>query len=173
MITYTNYSDLIDASLYYLINGEFKPVKVVFAEDYNEADFKGNNQYIKVWCQDSSWVSNNTAGETREYEYSVNYYIRDISKVDRIALPLNWINFGERLDQLLNQNKTLTLDVVYRWHSLMINGSNHPKKVEDAEGEVIRGIKSINKEVFITRTNEYNETDIIYEAGKYDIARFG
>ena len=173
MITYTNHIDSVSASLYSLINGEFKPVRIVFAGDLNEADFQTNNQYIKIWCEDSAWISNSTSGETRTYEYSIKYYFRDTSKIDRITLPKNWSNFGERFNQLMAQNTALTLDNIYRWHSLTMDGSDLPVEVEDEDGDPIKGLKIIDKTLFITRANIWDENAVIYDPGKYDLARFG
>ena len=153
MITYTNYSDTVNSSLYDLINGEFKPVRIVFADKFDESDFQGNNQYIRIWQEDNSWISDSTDGETREYHYSVNYYIRDNTHIDRISLPKNWSNFGERLGQLLHNSRYYAPSGTYKWHSLIVEGSDLPEKVVDEDDEELNGVRSINKDVYITRSN--------------------
>ena len=174
MIDYTNYSDThINISLYGILNAEFKPVRIVFRDDFNEADFQGNNQYVKIWCQDSRWISNCTNGETREYEYSINYYIRDLKHVDRISLAKSYSNFGERLNQILNHSRYYVSDGIYRWHQLTIDGSNSPVAVDDKDGEEISGLKVIEKTVNIVRQNNWADAQVEYDPALYDVARFG
>lgn len=153
MITYTNYSDTINASLYTILDGEFKPVKVKFKEMFDPADFEGNSHYIKVWCLNSEWVSNNTAGETRNYEYEIRYIINENQQIDRINLPKLWTNYSERMVQLLNNSRYYAPSDSYKWHELTISSFGFPMPVLDENEKEIDGLKSINARVNIYRSN--------------------
>ena len=141
MITYTKNTDAVNEGLYDIIQAEFKPIPVLFESAYSA---NMPSECIVIWLEESRWLSNHSEGETREYEYSIKHLKTFDKEMDRNTLKLEFTNYGERLLQLLNTNRSYGSTT---WHHLTAE-LNVAGLVEDEENVYMNELM-----VTITRSN--------------------
>ena len=155
MITFTNDIMAIVKGIQRLVRAEFPTTPIVFAEEYDPKIFQEGNQVIVLWLDDEDHAGNFTNGEDKIYHFRLEYYIKDSTRIDLRSLEKNFTDFSQRLDRLLNNNKAYRYNNDTIWHTLNISGSSFPYSVLNEEGDIIPGLKLINRELEIYRGNHF------------------
>jgi len=73
-IEYINVEKDISDQLLSIINTEFNPIEAVLEDKFQLQRLAERGEYIRVWPGSSDYVSHNSDGETRDYNYSVFHY---------------------------------------------------------------------------------------------------
>lgn len=115
-MNYSNNLKIINTALHKLLISEFK-VPVKLEPGYNSEFSKG--EYLSYWPTNQTFISGNSAGEDREYEYTIDYYFNR-KTFNRIAFEDTLSDRLERLKQLLMVNRTYQPGDVYKWHDAAI-----------------------------------------------------
>lgn len=153
MLTFTNNENAIQEKLESITVAEFKPVKVVFEPKFNQ-EHLGRGEYIRFWLNDDRQMSRHSDGETREYEFTVSYYINERSILNIETIKKIYTDRKERLKQLFNNNYEIQ-SPSYVWHSLNAQSISYETAVEELEEEPLKGVKVINFIIVIIRSNFY------------------
>lgn len=154
-ITYINEIKNITDALYTILKNEFYPsTPVLFSDEFNIAQLKQKNEYIRFCSAEpsDSELTKYSNGECRQYNIDLHYYInqskyRSGNFLDEIVTPK-----VEHLKRLLMNNRCHEPNDVYKWHDLKIDIGYINKNTEELKEH--ENIKDTYLIIIITKNND-------------------
>ena len=132
-ITYTNNQKLITDALMTILNTEFTPMPVIYANTFDQSKMR-MGKYLRFWLIDSDMLDFFANGETRLYNFELIWYWEELVKEIKQTADNLTSKDIERTIRLLNNNSSYTDGSSnYCWHHLAIDYENIPLPISDID----------------------------------------
>ena len=159
--TFTNNAKAVSDGLKTILLGEFTAtggspnIDVVIDNAFDSGRLARKGEYIRIGLEGSPFVSDSSDGETRDYEFTISYYM-DLYKQKQREWEDYLSNRMEHIRKLIKNNESYSPSDVYTWHKAVIKEIARPMSLfeaESIEGEGLENIRVIKMNVTITRGN--------------------
>ena len=161
-MAYSNFDKIVNEALWDLIVAEFK-IPVAFHNEYRASDFKGKNEYIRIFHAGSDLMDQGSWYETRSYLYEITYYLNfPEGRSLRKAYDNKISDRTNHLEYFLATKRDHQSDG-YKWHG--IKTDREPIGFGIPEIENTENIKWSLLNVTIVRTNETPEVPEAVDGG--------
>jgi len=160
-MTYSDFQgEIINPALHALMRNEFNTsgssiLDTRFYPDFELEYLAKRGEYIRWFANDSEFISGLSNGETRQYNYTITYYIDNAHQYVKKFFETMVTDRLERLTKLLVQNRTYEVSGAYKWHDCLVQNRSRLTRLNEVVEEAKDSIMFVEMQVSIMRTNTW------------------